>query len=197
MFTGIVEEAGRVVRVTLTEAGCRFSVDAACVADGVKVGDSIANNGCCLTVVEIDGTRLSFDLLEETRRCTNLQDLREGSLVNLERSLAVGDRMGGHFVTGHVDGTGKITAWEPRGGDYYLEIEVPKGLERYLVPKGSVAVDGISLTVGEVKGGRFNVWIIPHTLEVTALQERTVGDLVNLEFDMLAKYVEKLLKARA
>jgi riboflavin synthase len=160
----------------------------------VKLGDSIAHNGCCLTVAAIDRTRLSYDLLEETLRATNLGDLQPGRLVNLERSLAVGDRIGGHFVTGHVDGCALITQWEKEpGGDYTLEVEVPEGGDRYVVPKGCIALDGISLTVGKVQDRKFNVWIIPHTREVTALKERQVGDRLNIEFDMLAKYTEKLL----
>lgn len=196
MFSGIVEEAGSVVDLSKTETGCRFTVKADKAHLGVKLGDSIANNGCCLTVVDFDLEQglLTFDLLEETQRATNLVQLEKGCLINLERSLAVGDRIGGHFVSGHVDGTGTIVKWEKSGSDYVLEVEVPEGSERYLVPKGAIAIDGISLTVGEVIDRVFSVWIIPHTYEVTALNERKAGDLVNLEYDMLAKYVEKLVK---
>ncbi|MEM9400293.1 MAG: riboflavin synthase [Verrucomicrobiota bacterium] len=196
MFSGIVEEAGKVMAIEKTGSGCRFTVEANKVTEDVKLGDSIANNGCCLTVVEYDDSKLSFDLLEETQRATNLKMLQEGSLINLERSLRVGERIGGHFVTGHVDGTGEITRWEKSGSDYVLEIKVAKSAQRYLVSKGSIAIDGISLTLGEVNDAEylFNVWIIPHTYEVTTLKERKVGDVVNLEFDMLAKYVEKLTK---
>jgi riboflavin synthase len=197
MFTGIVEEAGRVISVDPHPHGCRFTVEAPLASQGASPGDSIANNGCCLTVVAIDGPRLTFDLLEETRRATNLLNLHPGSLVNLERSLRADARLGGHFVTGHVDGTGTITRWEPEGSDWILEIEAPAGGERYVVPKGCIAIDGISLTVGRVNGRRFNVWIIPHTRHVTALGERRAGDPVNLEFDLLAKYAEKLLTAKA
>lgn len=193
MFTGIVEEAGRVVSVEPHNCGCRYTVEAPLTSQGTALGDSIANNGCCLTVVAIDGPRLTFDLLEETRRATNLLDLRAGDRINLERSLRADARLGGHFVTGHVDGTGTITRWEPEGSDWVLEVEVPAGGERYLVPKGAIAIDGISLTVGKVTGRRFNVWIIPHTRSVTALAERSVGSRVNLEYDLLAKYTEKLL----
>lgn len=192
MFTGLVEEAGDVLAVEpLADGGCRFSVACQKAHEGVKIGDSVATNGCCLTVVKIEQNRLFFDLLEETRRATNLAGLRPGAKINLERSLRAGDRIGGHFVTGHIDGTAVIRRWEKAGSDYILEVEVPAGLERYLVPKGSVALDGISLTVGKVDGTRFNVWIIPHTHEVTALSQRAVGDRLNLECDMLAKYVEK------
>lgn len=196
MFTGIVEEAGRVLSVENHAKGCRTIVEAPLASQGASLGDSIANNGCCLTVVAIDGPRLTFDLLEETRRATNLLALRPGSRINLERSLRADARLGGHFVTGHVDGTGTITRWEPEGSDWVLEVEVPAGGERYLVPKGAIAIDGISLTVGRVEGRRFNVWIIPHTREITALADRAVGDRVNLEYDLLAKYAEKLLASK-
>jgi len=193
MFTGIIEEAGRVVSVEPHSRGCRYTVEAPLASQGAALGDSIANNGCCLTVVTIDGARLTFDLLEETRRATNLLDLRPGDRVNLERSLRADARLGGHFVTGHVDGTGTITRWEPEGSDWVLEVEVPEGGQRYLVPKGAIAIDGISLTVGKVTGRRFNVWIIPHTRSATTLADRSVGSRVNLEYDLLAKYAEKLL----
>ncbi|MFQ3670757.1 MAG: riboflavin synthase [Verrucomicrobiia bacterium] len=196
MFTGIVEGAGTVLALESTPGGCRLIVNAGPLAQDVRLGDSIANNGCCLTVAQIDGSTLTFDLLEETRRATNLQDLLPGRKVNLERSLTPTSRLGGHFVTGHIDGTGQVTRWEPEGSDYILEIEVPDHLEKYLVPKGCIAIDGISLTIGRVTGRRFNVWIIPHTLAVTALGERSVGDQVNLEVDLLAKYTEKLLASR-
>ena len=172
------------------------------------MGDSIAVNGCCLTVVARRairageskaagaGTCLAFDLLQETWDRTNLSAVKPGSAVNLERSLVAGDRLGGHFVTGHIDGTGKIRTWERRGRDYILEITAPAAIARYMVFKGSVAVDGISLTVADVFRGGFRIWIIPHTYEVTALSERLVGDVVNLEADMLGKYVERFVRAR-
>lgn len=196
MFSGIVEETG-VVQVLQSEGDrYRLTVEADKILAGIKLGDSIANNGCCLTVAAVNGKKITFDLLQETLEATNLSQATTGKLINLERSLQVNDRIGGHFVTGHVDCTGLITAWEKQGNDYTLELEVPAGMERYVVSKGCVAVDGMSLTVGRVKGKLFNVWIIPHTLEVTALRERKVGDRVNLEFDLLAKYTEKLLSYR-
>ena len=195
MFSGIVERTGEVIGIEKIKGGARLTVDAATVAEGIKLGDSIAHNGCCLTVCAVNGNHLSYDLLEETLRATNLGELQPGHAVNLERSLAVGDRIGGHFVTGHVDGTALITKWEEQeGGDYTLEVEVPVARECYIVSKGCVALDGMSLTVGQVDGCRFNVWIIPHTREVTSLQHRQVGDRLNIEFDMLAKYTEKLLQ---
>lgn len=197
MFSGIVEGTGSVAGLEQIPGGSRLTVEAGPIAEGVRLGDSIAHNGCCLTVAAVEGENLSYDLLDETLRATNLGHLEPGHVVNLERSLAVGDRIGGHFVTGHVDGTATITRWEKEeGGDYTLEVEVAEGAERYLVPKGCIALDGISLTVGHVDGRRFNVWIIPHTREVTALKERQVGDLLNIEFDMLAKYTEKLISTQ-
>lgn len=166
------------------------------VLDGIALGDSIAVNGCCLTVAGLEGNVLQFDLLAETRRVTSLASLVPGSLVNLERSLAYGGRMGGHFVTGHVDAVGTVDVFEPRGADHYLRIKLPAGSGRYLVPKGSIALDGVSLTVAEVGNDTVSVWLIPHTLAVTNLHTRRAGDLINLEFDVLGKYVERMLEAR-
>ena len=135
-------------------------------------------------------------MLEETRRLTNFSSLRPGGLVNLERSLRFDGKVGGHFVTGHIDGAGTVRVFEPRGQDHYLRVSAPAGAGRYLVHKGSVAIDGISLTVAEVAGDDLAVWLIPHTIEVTNLREKRPGDLVNLEFDLLGKYVEKLLALR-
>jgi riboflavin synthase len=163
----------------------------------LRVGDSLAINGCCLTAVHVRRqtgvARLQFDLLKETWDRTNFPALREGSLVNLERSLQVSDRLGGHFVTGHIDGVGTIRRWERVGKDHVLDLAAPPEVMRYIVFKGSVAVDGISLTVAGVKRGAFRIWIIPHTFEVTALQERQVGDPVNLEADLIGKYVERFV----
>lgn len=204
MFTGLVEETGIVNRVEPGETSVRLWVDARLTAQRARLGDSIAVNGCCLTVVAKRAIRrggktgacLAFDLLQETWDRTNLSAVKPGSAVNLERSLAAGDRLGGHFVTGHIDGTGKIRTWERRGRDHVLEIAAPAAICRYIVFKGSVAVDGISLTVAGLFRGGFRIWIIPHTFEVTALRERQVGDVVNLEADMLGKYVERFVRAR-
>jgi riboflavin synthase len=196
MFTGIVEETGRVKKIALSEKSIRLALAARVTAKGARAGDSLAVTGCCLTIVKINkrrsGTELDFDLLKETWERTNFQELKAGAAVNLERSLAVGDRLHGHFVTGHIDGVGVIRKFEKRGADWLLEIEPPREAMRYLVFKGAIAVDGISLTVAEVSKSAFRVWIIPHTYEVTALRERKVGTLVNIEADMLAKYVEGL-----
>ena len=195
MFTGIVEETGSVAKVTRAANRIELVLESKICGRGTKAGDSIAVNGCCLTVVQLSrsrtATRLRFDLLLETWNRTNLQHLQAGSAVNLERALAANGRLGGHFVTGHIDGTGKIKRWSRRGSDWELEISAPRPIQRYLAFKGCVAVDGISLTVGPWRRGSFVVWIIPHTCGVTSLRERRIGDLVNLEADILAKYVER------
>lgn len=193
MFTGIVEEKGRVLEFAAGPAGWRLRVRAERALGGLELGDSIAVNGCCLTAVAFDRESVSFDVLEETRRLTNLEALGAGAAVNLERSLRFDGKIGGHFVTGHIDGVGRVRVFEPRGKDHYLRVDAPAGQGRYLIRKGSVAIDGISLTVAEVDGDQFAVWLIPHTLEITSLGERRPGETVNLEFDLLGKYVEKLI----
>jgi riboflavin synthase len=199
MFTGIVEETGVVDSVRESATGIELLVLAPTVGRRARVGESIAVNGCCLTVVKL-ATRgrkklLRFDLLRETWQRTNLQFAKPGSLVNLERSLRADSRLGGHFVTGHIDLLGKITRWERRDADHVLDIAVPRDAMRYLIFKGSIAVDGISLTVAKVFEDAFRIWIIPHTFEVTTLRERRDGDAVNIEFDLLGKYVERMLNA--
>lgn len=200
MFTGIVEEAGTVERIRPAAKSIELTVRARRCGQGLRVGASLAINGCCLTVVKLasrgKSRLLQFDLLKETWQRTNLQFAQPGSLVNLERSLRADGNLGGHFVTGHVDGLGTITRWERMGQDHVLDIAAPPDVMRYVVFKGSMAVDGISLTVAAVRKKTFRIWIIPHTYEVTALRERTVGDAVNLEADLLGKYVEKFVTAR-
>ena len=197
MFTGIIEEVGQVVAFASAEKAWSLQIAATLVPADVALGDSVAINGCCLTVTRFDAGHLWFDVLEETRRLTVFNELQPGSLVNLERSLKPESRMGGHFVSGHVDGLGRVEIFEPRGNDHYLRIAAPAGLGRYLVHKGSITVDGISLTVAEVAGDSFAVWLIPHTLSATNLREKKIGSGVNLEFDLLAKYVEKLVQFRS
>jgi riboflavin synthase len=200
MFTGIVEETGTVERITPAAKSIELTVRAKLCGRGLKVGASLAINGCCLTVVKLarrgTHTLAQFDLLKETWVRTNLQFAQPGSLVNLERPLRTNGNLGGHFVTGHIDGIGRITRWERMGKDHMLDIATPAEVMRYVVFKGSVAVDGISLTVAGVRKKGFRIWIIPHTYEVTALRERKVGDAVNLEADLLGKYVEKFLALR-
>ncbi len=202
MFTGIIEETGTIETISPSAEGIRLVVRAKVCAKDVRLGDSIAVNGCCLTVVAAKaakggGKRLEFDLLQETWDRTSLSRATVGSAVNLERALAAGARLGGHFVTGHVDGTGKIIRWERNGQDHVLGIQAPAAILRHVITKGSIAVDGISLTVGTVTRTGFTLWIIPHTFAVTALRERKVGDPVNLEGDLLGKYVEQFMARRA
>jgi riboflavin synthase len=200
MFTGIVEEAGVIEKITPTKKSIEMTVRANVAGRGVKIGDSVAVNGCCLTAVKIlsrgKAKLIQFDLLQESWNRTNFQFAKPGAFVNLERSLRANGELGGHFVTGHVDGLGKIIRWERAGKDHVLDIAAPADVMRYVVFKGSIAVDGISLTVAGVDKKSFRIWIIPHTFEVTALRERKVGDAVNLEADLLGKYVEKFLAAR-
>ena len=194
MFTGLIEGTGTVIWLPSASEG--IVIDVGPQFEGTKIGDSVAINGCCLTVTSIKDTHLGFDLLEETLARTNLREIKPGTEVNLERALTASGRFGGHFVTGHIDATGTIRRWEKKGEDYELRIGIEPANGIYLVPKGCIAIDGISLTVAEVTKDEFSVWIIPHTRSVTALRSREVGRLVNLEFDLLAKYTEKILAAR-
>jgi riboflavin synthase len=200
MFTGIVEETGSVVGIRESSEAIQLSLRAKLTARGLKPGDSLAVNGCCLTVVAVGKGRalktLRFDLLKETWRRTNLQFVQPGSQVNLERAMRADGRLGGHFVTGHIDGLGRIVRWERAGRDHVLDIRAPAEVLRYVVFKGSIAVDGISLTVAAVRRGGLRLWIIPHTFEVTALRERKIGDAVNLEADLLGKYVKQFVTSR-
>jgi len=189
VFTGIVEEVGVVAKIS--ETG--MTVKASKVMDGLKLGDSIAVNGACLTAVEFTESEFSVDLSPETMRRTALADLSKGSIVNLERALLVSDRMGGHSVQGHVDGTGRVMSTKPEGDSVIFRIRVPKRLSRYVVEKGFIAVDGISLTVVKRGASSFTLAVIPYTSDNTNLAALSVGDRVNLEADILAKYVESLL----
>jgi riboflavin synthase len=193
MFTGIVEEAGRVEQIKAGKRSTELRVRAPRIGRSLRLGNSLAVNGACLTVVGTGRGVLRFDVLNETLRRTNLEFAKPGSLVNLERPLRADARLDGHFVLGHVDGRGKVRRWERVGKDYVLDIEAPASVMKYIIEKGSVAVDGISLTVAGLGPGWFRVWIIPHTREITNLSSRKVGDFVNLEADVLGKYVEKLL----
>jgi riboflavin synthase len=192
MFTGIVEETGKVLSFEEKESAWRLVLEAHEVTRDLQMGDSVAVNGCCLTAVAFSTDRVEFDLLEESKRLTSIGEVGVGAKVNLERALLPTTRMGGHFVSGHVDGTGLIEAIEPRGKDFFFKIKPPADSLRYIVHKGCITVDGISLTVAEVDESGFAIWLIPHTMEVTNLHTKQVGDLVNLEYDLIAKYVEKL-----
>ncbi|MEI7800039.1 MAG: riboflavin synthase [Opitutaceae bacterium] len=197
MFTGIIEEVGCVVAFTLGADAWKLQVAALNIPSQVALGDSVAVNGCCLTVTRFDAGQVWFDVLAETRRLTNFAELQPGAAVNLELSLRPSSRLGGHFVTGHIDALGRIAVLESRGHDCYLRVTVPVGFDQYLVAKGSVAIDGISLTVAEVAPAACAVWLIPTTLAATNIKTKKVGDAVNLEFDLLAKYVEKLAAPRS
>ena len=197
MFTGLIEEVGRVVGVGASDRGTRLQIAAPRTAAQVEIGESIAVNGCCLTLTSCRSNRLSFDLLEETIARTNLNDLRQNSPVNLERALRADGRVGGHFVQGHVDCVAPIIAFDKKGADFRLEVELPENSRHYVASKGSIAVNGISLTVAEVLPKSFTIWIIPYTKRHTNLHRATTGDLVNLEFDVLAKYVERMVAPSA
>jgi len=193
MFTGLVIETGELLSLERTGESARLALRAPATGPGAQIGDSIAVNGCCLTVTTRTDDRLTFDLLAETLRLTNLGDLTTGARVNLEPALGAGARLGGHFVQGHVDTTAEVLDLSPHGQDFRLEIALPDAFAQYVAFKGSIAVDGISLTVAEVREASFVCWIIPHTREVTNLAARRKGGRVNLEFDLLAKYVERII----
>ena len=196
MFTGLIEETGRVVRVPSDAVPKQLQVAAPRLARKTEIGESVAVNGCCLTVAAHNDGELTFDLLGETLHRTNLKTVRPGSLVNLERALAADGRLGGHFVQGHVDCAARIHAVDENGADLRIEMELPPEFAHYVASKGSIAVDGISLTVAEVSRASFAVWIIPHTRAQTNLSSLRRDDLVNLEFDLIAKYVERMLDSR-
>ena len=196
MFTGLIEEVGTVVAVRSHDYGTELKIAAPGTGKLVKPGESVAVNGCCLTLTSCRSDLLTFDLLQETIARTNLHDLRQDSPVNLERALRADGRIGGHFVQGHVDCVAAIVGFAAKGADFRLEVELPKNFRHYVVSKGSIALNGISLTVAEVLPTSFVVWIIPHTKSHTNLDRATTGDLVNLEFDILAKYVERMVTLR-
>lgn len=189
MFTGIVQTATVHTFDRLDNGGARLTLDLP-FANELQLGESVAVNGCCLTVAEMSDTSAVFDLLQETLRVTNLGDLNSSSLVNVERALQIGDRLSGHFVQGHVDTTAEILALERDGQDHRYQISVPAEFRRYLIRKGSITIDGMSLTAADVDDNSMTIWITPHTFQVTNLRDREKGGRVNLEFDMLAKYVE-------
>ncbi len=193
MFTGLVVEMGEIVSVSKHGGGARLLLKAAIVSEGAQMGDSISVNGTCLTVVEIKGRTLGFDMSDETLRSTNLGGLKAKDRVNLEPSLRLDSRLGGHFVTGHIDGVGKILSKSAAGDAQKIVIGAGDDVTRFLVEKGSVAVDGISLTVVEVLSKGFSVVIIPHTAALTTIGFKGAGDTVNIEVDILGKYVSKFL----
>jgi len=196
MFSGIVQKLGEVHDVNRKDDGSgRMQIHCDLWPEPLVPGESIANNGVCLTLTSIQDRTLSFDILDETFNKTNLGTLKRGDLVNLERALRVGDVIGGHFVTGHVDGTGITSGWEQQGRDYIWRIESSSTMTRGMVPKGSVTCDGISLTIVDLTDHGFSVHIIPHTVENTNLKRAKIGTMVNLETDMLGKYVARSIEA--
>ena len=197
MFTGLVEEVGRVVAMAGGPDGARLAIRAPLVREGLAIGDSVSVNGACLTAVALDDEGFAVDCAPETLRRTSLGRLAPGDGVNLERALRVGDRLGGHMVQGHVDATGEVLAARSEGGSVVLEIGAPPEVLRYVVEKGSVAVDGVSLTIAARLPDRFAVALIPHTMAATTLGPGAVGRPVNLEADVVAKYVEALVRPLA
>jgi riboflavin synthase len=197
MFTGIVEATGKLDALIKKEGGgFRLEIETP-FSDELRQGASLAVNGCCLTVTDVAQSRLQFDLLGETLRRTNLGDLRPGDVVNLERPMAANGRFDGHLVQGHIDATAAVLSAEAKGADHRVEIELPSAFRQYVVFKGSIAVDGISLTIAELNADSFVLWIIPHTWRVTNLRTCAIGARVNLEFDLIAKYVERILRLDA
>ena len=196
MFTGLIEEVGTVVALRKNSRGRQLEISAPLVAGKVRAGDSVAVNGCCLTATVAERDRVTFDVLQESLDRTNLESLREHSPVNLEPAVPAGAPLGGHFVQGHVDCAAPILKLEESGADLRLVVELPASFAVYVVSKGSIAVNGISLTVAEVSPNSFTVWIIPLTRANTNLATAERGDLVNLEFDLLAKYVERIIDQR-
>lgn len=193
MFTGLVESTAEVISLHLATAGGTLRVRSTEIAPTAEIGDSIAVNGCCLTVTTRAANELTFDLLAETLARTNLGALTPGAAVNLERALLATARLGGHFVQGHIDGAINVRAFEKVGGDSRLELELPREFAHYVVVKGSIAINGVSLTVAEVSENAFVVWIIPHTLSATNFSTIKAGDRLNVEFDLLARHVERIL----
>ena len=193
MFTGLIEEIGSVLWIRATERGTELEIAAPRIAKNIRTGHSVAVNGCCLTVTAHRAGQITFDLLEETLERTNLKNLRRESFVNLERAVPADGRLGGHFVLGHIDCAARVVAFEEAAGDFRLEVELPPEFSHYVVFKGSIAVNGISLTVAEILPESFAVWVIPQTRRSTDLQSTVAGDQLNVEFDILAKYIERMM----
>ncbi|MBL9131949.1 MAG: riboflavin synthase [Verrucomicrobiaceae bacterium] len=197
MFTGLVETTGTVLSLEPRGDSARLTLEVGALATELALGESVAVNGCCLTVTDIGTDSCAFDLLVQTLRVTSLGELKPGSLVNLERAIRLGDRFGGHFVQGHVDDTVRVLDFSPHGQDHRLKVEFSAKHHGLVIPKGSICLDGISLTAAEVTGTSITCWIIPHTLQVTHLHTKKAGDRLNVEFDMLGKHVRELVRQSA
>lgn len=197
MFTGIIEEVGGIISVFRKAKLIDFTIGAKTILDDVKIGDSVSINGVCQTVVDIKSNSFTVQAIEETLGRTTFGRLKTGDSVNLERALRINDRLGGHFVQGHVDGTGKITSRKDFSDNVVLSIRTERGLQKYIVEKGSITIDGISLTVAFTEKDEFGVAVIPHTVKFTTLKDIRTGDIVNLETDIIAKYIEKLISGNS
>lgn len=191
MFTGIIEEVGKVYAIQKGAQSAQLTISAKLIFEDLKIGDSVATNGVCLTVTRIDGEHFTADVMHETLRRSTLGELRNGSLVNLERAMLLNGRFGGHIVSGHIDGVGKIGSIRKDGQAIWYTIQADQKIMRYIVEKGSIAIDGISLTIAKLTADSFSVSVIPHTISATCLSQKTVGSWVNLENDLIGKYVEK------
>ncbi|MBN4069287.1 MAG: riboflavin synthase [Alkaliphilus sp.] len=194
MFTGLIEEIGTVVKIIKGSNSAKITIKAQKILEDIKLGDSISTNGVCLTVVDFKEDDFSVDVMPETIRCSNLKNLKQGNKVNLERALRVGDRFGGHIVSGHIDGMGIIRSFVKEDNATWISIETTEDLMKYIINKGSIAIDGISLTVAAVNDDFFKVSIIPMTKDETTLLSKQIGDEVNLECDIVGKYIEKLME---
>lgn len=193
MFTGLIEEIGEIQNIIKSARSAKIKIKAGKILEDIKIGDSISTNGVCLTVTEFTPDSFTVDVMAETIRRSNLSSLTAGDKVNLERALLAGDRLGGHIVSGHIDGMGTITSYEKEDNAVWVTIAAPPDILKYIIKKGSVAIDGVSLTVAYIDEKLFKVSVIPHTRDITTLLKKKTGDPVNLECDMIGKYIEKLL----
>lgn len=196
MFTGLIEDIGIIVQLNPIPKGLSLGIESNIITDELKIGDSVAINGVCLTVTKIQNSQFTVDAVQETLQKSTLKTLKIGSRINLERAIRFGDRMGGHFVQGHVDGPGTIQQIKQIGSAVWFEIKILEEFDRYIIQKGSIAIDGISLTIAEKSDGVVKISVIPHTFQNTNLQLQKVGDLVNIELDMMAKYIENMVNPK-
>jgi riboflavin synthase len=197
MFTGIIQDRGKILEIKKTKGKTRFKIFSKIIARWLKVGSSVSCNGVCLTVIKLNKDFFETEAILETLKRTNLGDLKKGDFINLEPSLRFGNELGGHFVLGHIDGTGKIASLKKEGDSLLMEIRPPKNILKFIAFKGSISCDGVSLTVAKLKKYSFIVALIPHTLKVTNLSKKKLGDRINLEVDMVARYLGKIISAKS